>query len=152
HYPPGYPALIAALGALDPGPPGRLRFLHVLLFALNTGLVVRIASRAGGRKAAILAALLFLGSPGLLTVHAMLWTEPAFLAAILGTAALLPGGEREEGSLASGWGAAACLAGASTIRYAGLAFAPAAALAALGSARRESPSRGRELAALVAGG
>src|SRR5262249_61066274 len=83
HYPPGYPALIAAIGADGPGSLGRLRILPVLLFALTTGLVMLVASRAGGRRAAILAVLLFLGSPGLLAVHAMLWTGPLFLALIL---------------------------------------------------------------------
>lgn len=150
HYPPGYPLLIAAIGAEDPGSLGRLRILHALLFALNIGLVMLAASRAGGRVAAILAALLCLGSPGLLTVHVMLWSEPIFLTLILGAALLLSAGERTgQGSAPSC--AAACLAGAATVRYAGLAFVPAAALAVLMSGRGGVRRRGRALAGLVAG-
>jgi len=137
HYPPGYPLILAAIGAGSPAGLGPVRILHALLFTLNAGLVLLTAARAGGRAAGLLAALGVLGSPALLAVHTMVWSEPAFLTLLL-AAGLLLSAHEESGRIGWLWCAAACLAGATTVRYAGLAFVPAGGLALL-LARNDGP-------------
>jgi hypothetical protein len=142
HFPPGYPAVLAALGATGPTLLGAARVLHALLFAINIALAAGLAARIAGPSAGALAALSIVGSPALLGVHAMLWSEPLFLALVLAGALLLGSDRRHL--------AAVPLALALLVRYAGLGFAPAAAAAILARGPNGLLSRVRA-AALFAG-
>ncbi len=149
HYPPGYPVLLGLIGATSRETLVNARLLHAALYATVAVLVACAARRAafGAAGAGALAALLYVGSPELLTLHAMAWSEPAFLALLL--AALLLFSQRAAGgsrtSLVAG---SACLALALLTRYAGVAFLPAVAGVLLAWGRR--PLRERVLDATIA--
>ena len=81
HFPPLYPALLAALGSLGLDPVGGARWLGAVLFGLNI-LMVGMAVHVFAPQSAwlpVLAAILTLGSVDLLKLHLTAWTEPLFL-------------------------------------------------------------------------
>jgi hypothetical protein len=133
RFPPGYPALLALVGATGLDSLDRVRVLHAVLFAINVVLVALASERAAGgvRSAGPLAMLLLLSSPDALAVHAMAWSEPAFLAAALGGSLLLST-YVAEGRRVALVGASVCLALALLTRYAGLALVPPMLLALRG--------------------
>ena len=89
HFPPLFPALLAAGGFFGIEPWHVARWLNALLFAANimlVGLAIRRCT-AGASFAALLGAFLALASYDMLKVHTMVWTEPLFL--FLGLSGLL---------------------------------------------------------------
>ena len=86
HYPPGYPMLLAAVGFLLRGDVlNAARWLHAALFATNivlTGVAVMIGTRRN-LTAALIVVLFLILSPSMIAVHAMLWSEPPFIALTL---------------------------------------------------------------------
>ncbi len=81
HFPPLYPALLAALPALGGDLLAGARWLNVALFGANValiGLAVRACTR-GSIALSALGALLAATSAGLLWVHAYAWSEAPFI-------------------------------------------------------------------------
>jgi hypothetical protein len=132
HYPPGYPLLLAMTGGGGPMALERARIGQASLFALNAALVALAAARVGRGIlwTAPLALLMMTASPKMLLVHAMVYSEPAFIALALG-AGLLLSSRLAGAGIGTLMGAALCLAGALLVRYAGLALLLAALLALL---------------------
>ena len=86
RFPPGYPILLALSGLLRHADVVQgARLLGALLFAANTilfGLAVRKAT--DGSLPIICGVLLFfLSSEPIITIHAMAWSEPLFIAEVL---------------------------------------------------------------------
>lgn len=80
HYPPLFPALLAACGATGADPVTAARWLNTGLFAANillVGILVRVLTGSDG--AATLASFLMYSSIVSLTIHSMAWSEPAFI-------------------------------------------------------------------------
>jgi 4-amino-4-deoxy-L-arabinose transferase-like glycosyltransferase len=81
HFPPLFPALLAAVSLLfkiDPLPAAR--WLNTLLFVANVSLAGFIVRRyTGSSLAVIVAALFFLMSRTVLEIHSMVWSEPIFI-------------------------------------------------------------------------
>jgi 4-amino-4-deoxy-L-arabinose transferase-like glycosyltransferase len=151
QYPPGYPALLALVGAVGASSLARASMLQAAVFSINAVLVAAAATRGGKGTswAGPVAVVLFVASPGILTLHAMVWSEPAFIALALGTAILLS--ERLAG--AGRWaliGAGVCLALALLMRYAGIALVPAAVATVLLWKRTPLRARMADAAGLAA--
>jgi hypothetical protein len=130
HFPPLYPALLAALARAGLAPQDAARALAAGLLASNVWLMGIGAGRAcpGLRAAAPLAAWLAAASAHLLGIHAFVLSEPLFLALALG--ALLSLARHLEGGGRRAFAAAAALAALALLdRYAGAALALAGALA-----------------------
>ncbi len=150
HFPPLYPALLAA-GGLAGGDPWRAaRWISALLFGANAMLVGLAVRRASGSAAcAALAAAIALFSVDLLYVHVHAWSEP--LAIGLGTGALLAAAHHAaSGGRGSLLAAALLSALALLTRFAALPLVAAAALGILWRGRGGVRERGRR-AALYAG-
>jgi 4-amino-4-deoxy-L-arabinose transferase-like glycosyltransferase len=84
HYPPLYPATLAAPSVFGADPLVTARWLGAALFAANTvltGCLAFLASRS--RAASLAAALLFLAAPPMVMAHTMAWSEPLFIAFVL---------------------------------------------------------------------
>jgi 4-amino-4-deoxy-L-arabinose transferase-like glycosyltransferase len=136
HFPPGFPsalALISVLTGIDPLRSARL--LNGLLFALNTFLVGWLTLRmTGSRTTGILAALLFLLTPSLLSIHSNAMSEPLYVFFTLVVFLLLDFYFHNRTKHAS-WlwllGAGSWIGLAYLTRYAGLALLAAAIVAAL---------------------
>ncbi|MFN2384831.1 MAG: ArnT family glycosyltransferase [Thermoanaerobaculia bacterium] len=81
RYPPAFPILLAAGGAIFGDTLVGARVLLALLFGANLFLVSLTAYRGGGRlpAAAFAGALLFASSPDLLELHVAALSEPLFL-------------------------------------------------------------------------
>lgn len=142
HFPPGYPALLALAGAVGLESLDRARIVHAALFTLN-GILLALVTRRAAREmrwAAPLATFLFVASPKMMSVHAMAWSEPAFVALSLG-ATLLLSARLAGGGRGSVVGAAFCLALALLVRYAGVALVPAMLLGILLWERFPRPRR-----------
>jgi 4-amino-4-deoxy-L-arabinose transferase-like glycosyltransferase len=80
HFPPGYPASLAALGWFGLDPLRGARFLNAVLFGLST-VVIGILGWRMTRSIlpGLLLAVLFLLNPSLLEVHANALSEPLFI-------------------------------------------------------------------------
>jgi len=90
HWPPMFPVALSGLGLLGLDPATGARLLNAVLFGINIALAGWLTFRlSGARWAAIVAALLVLGAPQVLVLHAMAWSEPLFLALALTTLSLL---------------------------------------------------------------
>ena len=91
-YPPAYPLLLAIVGLSQHGDIIRSgRLLGALLYGINLVLFV-IAVRmctARSRSATGCAVFVFLSSTSVMTVHAMAWSEPSFIAFTLAAFVLL---------------------------------------------------------------
>lgn len=81
HYPPLLSLTLSGIGLLTGLDPYRAaRALHILLFALNTGLMGVLGWRmTRWQPAALLLALLFAANAQLLKIHAYVLSEPLFL-------------------------------------------------------------------------
>ena len=85
HYPPLYPLSVAVLRLAGLDTLSAARWLHVGLLGLNTFLFGWLIQRhTGSTWASALAACVFALSYSLLRVHAFAWSEPTFLACLLG--------------------------------------------------------------------
>ena len=132
QYPPLFPLLLAVPGMGGVDPLSSARWLNSLLFALNIllvgGTILRYSS--GPVWPAVVGALLVLTQPDLLTIHAMAWSEAAFilfaLAGCLGVAAYLDHGHRPTLLLAAG-----AVGAASLTRYVGVVLILAGGLGLL---------------------
>lgn len=79
HYPPLYPAALAAEGALGLDIPAAARWLNAALFAASLLLVARIGQRLTRSVLfALLGCVLALSSTAMLRVQAMAWSESLF--------------------------------------------------------------------------
>jgi hypothetical protein len=80
HFPPLYPAVLAAIGFLGPDPLSVTRWLNALLFGANIALVAFAAFRmTRNRFLSCLAAVLVASSPAMLRIHTAAWSEPLFM-------------------------------------------------------------------------
>ena len=80
HFPPLYPAVLAAIGLLGPDPLSVTRWLNALLFGANIALVAFAAFRVTrNRFLSCLAAVLMAASPATLRIHTAVWSEPLFM-------------------------------------------------------------------------
>jgi hypothetical protein len=150
HFPPGFPLLLAATGAGGLAGLERASLVQSLLYSANVVLVALMAARLGRASASssLLAAALFVGSPGMLVAHAMLLSEPAFIGLSTAGALLLSkavGGAGRAGVLPG----AICLGAALLVRYAGLGLLPAAFLTLVLCAKGPTASRLRQAALVV---
>jgi hypothetical protein len=87
QYPPGYVLLLGAGGYINEGDVlGAARWIHAMLFSLNILLAGALAMRVtNGSFVATAATMGFLLlSPMMISVHAMLWSEPLFITLTLG--------------------------------------------------------------------
>jgi hypothetical protein len=121
HFPPLFPVVLA-LGGADDDPASSGRALNALLLAATVLLVAFMVERhTGSRGAALLAASFIALSPALLRTHAMVWSEPLFIA--LGVLGLLVLARYlEEGRVSTLVTASVVLGLAWLTRYAGIAF------------------------------
>jgi len=121
QYPPLFPLLLAVPGLWGVDPLSSARWLNSLLVAVNILLVGGSILRysRGPVWPAVVGALLALTQPDLLTIHAMAWSEAAFiafaLAGCLALAAYLDSGQHRLLLLAAG-----AVAAASLTRYVGV--------------------------------
>jgi 4-amino-4-deoxy-L-arabinose transferase-like glycosyltransferase len=83
YYPPGYPAVLGAVYWLVGHRPVAGEVLNVVLGALTAGLVYWIGSRAFGKTAGLLAALVFAVFPSHVLYASQLHSEVLFTAAYL---------------------------------------------------------------------
>jgi hypothetical protein len=123
HWPPLYPALLAAIGYCGIDPFDAARGLNAVLFAasiLATGLTAYAVSR-GSDWTAVFASGLFLFSARILYAHSMAWSEPTFIILCL-LGLILMGRNLETHKLAILVGCAAVTALAFLTRYAGVAL------------------------------
>lgn len=133
HFPPLYPAMIAAFGAIVGDVDRGAWVLNLVATVLTVVLVARLAERIAGKNrsagayAAVIAALAAAVTNDLAVNAAMLWSETLFIVLVLATASSLiravasesPARLRDDPWLA--W--AALAAGASALtRYAGIGF------------------------------
>lgn len=89
-WPPFLSVVLAGIGLTGVDPVDSVRFLNALLFAVNIGLTGWLAWRlAGSGLIAAVAAIMILGAPHILVLHAMAWSEPLFLALVMAALALL---------------------------------------------------------------
>jgi hypothetical protein len=85
HWPPPYPAVIAAVSSSGLGLLRAARLLQAGLFGANVILAAAMARRATGRWAAAFAAAAVLAcSADMLTIHTAAWSEPLFLLPAVG--------------------------------------------------------------------
>jgi hypothetical protein len=82
EFPPMYPLLLAGAGLIDHDLLRAGRFLHASLFGANVALVALAVYLSADRNllAAGCAALLFLSSAPIISVHSMAWSESPFFA------------------------------------------------------------------------
>ncbi len=126
HYPPGYPVALAG-AKMTVG----VRALQAALFAVNAGLMFLVIRRwGGGRSLAALGAAVWLTSPTLITLHAVVLSEGLFLTCMLAWLMVWP---RCAATGTWSWhtirGIALAAALASLVRYPGAALILAAAAA-----------------------
>ncbi|MDQ3438936.1 MAG: phospholipid carrier-dependent glycosyltransferase [Planctomycetota bacterium] len=136
QFPPLYsvllaPAEIAGISAITWS-----RFLNAALFAVSVSLVARVARLCGASwSVAAVCAALFALSPDLLFLHAMVLSEPTFIACSL-VAFLLLGGYLQDEARWKLIGAGLALAAALAVRYSAPPLIGAAGLCLLFNARR----------------
>ncbi len=121
HFPPLYPAMIAA-GSLIIGDLNQAaRWLNAVFFGANVSLAAYALFRlTGGSKwVAVCGAVLTAGADGLLLVHAHLWSEPAFLFFTM-TGLLLLAAYLNDPKISRLAAAAGCIAAAFLTRYIGV--------------------------------
>ncbi|MDQ4096415.1 MAG: glycosyltransferase family 39 protein, partial [Actinomycetota bacterium] len=141
NFPPVYPLILAAFGALGPDPLTVARFVGPVAFGatiLVVGLLVR--QLTGSMPLAVLAQLLVFTGTDFLAYHSAALSEPVFLLLALVTLAALGGCLTKRRSLLLL--AAALLAGAACLtRYVGLAVVAAGALGLVLLASRRADGR-----------
>ena len=147
HFPPGYPCLLALAGAIDAASLARAGFLQAALMALNVLLLALVASRvARVPRAGAIAAWLLVAATPILDVHAMVWSEGAFIALVL-AAIGLAAAAFDTGRFGLWAGCGLCVGLGILTRYAGVTLVPAFLFAI--ARHREWPRRPRVQAAGV---
>jgi hypothetical protein len=142
-WPPGYPALLALIGATGAPLLGGARLVHAALASCLVLLVATVLRRAASWKVAAVAVTVILVTSGLITsVFALLMSEALFL--VLAWAAIAAFDRAITAPAARGaatWmaGAWILVAAASTTRILGLALIPAFLLATLLTGRGRAP-------------
>lgn len=123
HYPPLFPAILAALASTGLSLEAAARFVNPLLFGVTVVLTAKAAGGVRGplRAEAALAAGVVATSLDLLTVHTMAWSEPLFLAFGLAGFTLL-GSSLDRNGRGRVVVAAAFVAAASLVRFPGVAL------------------------------
>lgn len=149
HFPPGYPALLAATGISGPEDLEGGRRLQGVIFALSVLAAAALVRAAAGGAAvpAVVTAWLLAGSSPLVAAHAAVWSEGLFILLLLVAFNLLVRDARSARVVGAVFLGAALLT-----RYAGLAFVPSAAVAGLLAAAPDRRTRlrgGAELAAIA---
>lgn len=131
-FPPLFSALLAVVSAWLVDVTVAARWLNAMLFGAN---ILLLAGLTGGRGWAPAAAAFFaLASADLLVVHAMAWSEPAFL--LLGfSGLLLVGRYLDRGGVSALLVGAALVSMASLTRYAGIAVLATAVVSILAFSR-----------------
>lgn len=122
HFPPLLPLVLALLGGSDEEPASAGRGLNALLLATTVVAVAFMVQRStGSRGIALLAVCVIALSPAVLRTHAMLWSEPLFVAlGVLGLLALAR--YLEQGRVPTLVAASVAVGLAWLTRYAGIAF------------------------------
>jgi len=85
RFPPGYPLLLAVDSVFGSDPLDTAFWIHAYIYGFSSALVailVYLSTNKSG-PAAIIAQLLFIMSPNLLTVHTMAWSEPLYILLLL---------------------------------------------------------------------
>jgi hypothetical protein len=142
HFPAGFSLVLAGPIALGADPVQAARGVEALAAAATAGLLVWLVMVVAGPRAAALAGVSSLVTPGLALDHLRVLSEPLFLALLAWT--LLVMVRRPDRPL--WYGVVAALAAG--VRYAGVALGGAAVLWALS---RPAPLRRRLWSALLAG-
>lgn len=84
HWPPLLPMMLAGVNMLVGDSSLSARLLQALFIAINIVLIYRLLKFTGQPKAANFLLLILIAlQPSFLTVHLMLWSEPAFLSFVL---------------------------------------------------------------------
>lgn len=125
HFPPAFPAAIAALGAFGLSPQAGARVVEALSAGSMVGLVVSLGGGLGGWAAGVLAGVLVMVTPAIVDDHLMVISEPLFLAFLLLALTLMV--RPRHRPLVAGLAAA----GAGMTRYVGISVAGACVLWAL---------------------
>ncbi len=96
HFPPGYPALLALAG-IGTDPLHGARYLHIILFALNTALVGGLIYKATDKSftATLIAISFFLSVWSFQEIHVMAYSEAPFVTCMLIIIGLCAGYIRE---------------------------------------------------------
>lgn len=124
HYPPLYPLLLSLAGFLHMDMLRWAWWMDLVFLLANIFLARAISIRLNQRNSLVTVALVAL-SPGILTVHWMIWSEPAFLFfGFSGLFTLYASLESRRGHFL--WLSAGAIALAWLTRYSGIAFAAAA--------------------------
>lgn len=80
HFPPLYPAVLAAVGLLGPDPLAVARWFNAVLFGANIALVAfAVFGVTRNRFLSCLGAVLMGASPAMLRMHTAAWSEPLFI-------------------------------------------------------------------------
>jgi len=142
--PPAYPWVLAGLAfATSATPLQAARLLASILYGLNLVLICEAVRRAGAPRALVATTgLFFLSSAPILTLHAMAWSEPLYLAVsttgLILLARYLDAARPSPGALV----ASSLAVGLSPLtRYVGVALIPPTVVAIL--ALQDSPRRSR---------
>jgi hypothetical protein len=122
HFPPGFPAVVALPVAAGVPSVQAARWVEVFAFAATALLVALVAGSVAGPFAAALAGVMVTLTPAIASTHAMVLSEPLFLALL--ALLLLVMVRAPQRALLLGVIAAAAL----LVRYAGAALVAAAAL------------------------
>jgi hypothetical protein len=150
HFPPGFPVALATVGRLVPDLSTAATIINALALVATAFLTFSLTKRAtnGSSGAAIAATAAVLMARDILEAHAMVWTEPLFLALSLATLALTVRAIDQDDT-ASLIGAALVAGLAATVRYAAPALIGASALSLLIMGQR--PWKARLLRAVTFG-
>ena len=140
HFPPGWPALLALVWAAVPAFPANLPWLKLVnpvLLAIAAWFACAMGSRRFGLAPAIsaIAIVIFTAALPVLVIASVLFSEPMFLAALLGGLALAESA-RERGSSWRALLAGGAAGGLILVRTAGVALLPALVLVLLRAGRR----------------
>lgn len=144
HYPPLYPAFLAALGAVGLTSPRAVACVQVVPATLTVWLAMALARRLFGEREALAAGTLAAFDPHLVFFTAHLLTETLFTSLLTGAVFFLArsGDEgRGAGLRAASWGALAGLAALTRVTH--LLFMPLAAAADILIAGRSQRGVGR---------
>jgi len=131
HFPPLYPAALAALRALGLDLRDAARWMNVTLFSVNLAIIgFMLRGRCRSPLGPVTATLWMVTSIDLIYLHAMAWSEPLSLALGFGGLILLGAWLEGRAPRVSGLPMAAVLTGfAALTRYAGVVYIGVGALA-----------------------
>jgi len=144
HYPPLFPAVLAAFRFAGADPWTASRWINASLMAISTVMAGLIFIGLGGARSwlGLWGTALFAISPDLLLIHAMVWSEPLYIALMLSAVLALLGYLTGRHRVAPLLIAAICVGLACLTRYAGGALVAAGTLAIL---LLHDSTRGRRL-------